>query len=127
MRKFVNVVGKAVLTTKKIMTRLIDRLGLNSTARTSKNVWLSSLFIFLLFGVNYMRLMMPEEVFFLLTFGLSVFGFISLIAYIYLTIKDWSIMRDDKRIGEIFYIGLLTFVTILFSLLPLKILAIMLL
>jgi hypothetical protein len=67
------------------MARLVDKLRLNSTANTSRNVWLSSLFIFLLLGLNYMRLMMPEEIFVLLTMGLSFFGLISIIAYIYWT------------------------------------------
>jgi hypothetical protein len=73
-----------------------------------------------------MRLIMPEEIFVLLTLGLSLFGFISLISYIYLTIKEWSGMTGNKKIGKIFYIGLMLSATILFSLIPIKILKIIL-
>jgi hypothetical protein len=73
-----------------------------------------------------MKLIMPEEIFVFLTLGLSLFGLISLIGYIYLTIKEWSGMTGDKRIGKIFYIGLMLSVTILFSLIPIKILKIIL-
>ena len=84
------------------MTGFINKLGLNSTSKAPKNVWVTSLVIFLLLGVNYRKFMMPEEIFILLTLGLSLFGFISLISYIYLTSKDWSIMTGDKKIGKIF-------------------------
>ena len=39
--------------------------------------------------------------------GLAFFGFISLTAFIYLTIREWSTMSGDKRIGKILYLGLL--------------------
>ena len=73
-----------------------------------------------------MRLVMPEEVFVLLTMGLSLFGFTSIIAYIYWTTKDWNSMTLDQRTGRIFYIGLMLAVTFLFSLIPIKVLTIVL-
>jgi hypothetical protein len=69
---------------------------------------------------------MPEEIFVLLTLGLSFFGFNSIIAYIYWTTKDWRSMTGDQRTGRIFYVGLMLAVTILFSLIPIKVLTIVL-
>ncbi len=102
------------------MARFLNRVGLNSTSKASRNVWLASLFIFLLLGMNYMRLIMPEMILIILTIGLAFFGFISLTVFIYLTIREWSTISGDKRIGKILYIGLLTSVTILFSVIPIK-------
>jgi hypothetical protein len=84
------------------MTGFVNKLGLNSRSKASRNVWLTSLFNFFLLGMNYMRLIVPEEIFVILTLGLSLFGFISLIAYIYLTIEEWSWITGDKRIGKYF-------------------------
>jgi hypothetical protein len=54
-----------------------------------------------------MRLTMPKEVFAPLTRGLSLFGFISLIGYIYLISREWRTMTSDERIRKVFYIGLM--------------------
>ena len=72
--------------------------------------------------MNYSKLMVPEQLFILVTLGLSMVGFISVGCYIYWTIVEWKTLHSDKRIGTLFYIGLLLSVTVLFSLIPIKML-----
>ena len=102
------------------MAEFLNRLGVNSTSKASRNVWLSSLFIFLLLGMNYMTLIMSEMLLICLTIGLALLGFISLTVYTHLTIKEWPTISSDKRIGKILYIGLLTSVMIFISAIPIK-------
>lgn len=108
------------------MERMIKKLGLNSISRASRNVWLTALFIFVLLGMNYSKLLIPESAFVAILSGLSLFGYISLIATAYLVKKEWSTMTGDERIKKILYLGLITSVTILVSFLPIKILTLFL-
>src|SRR5688500_5701296 len=93
------------------MTNLINRLGFNSRPKSSRNVWLTSLASYLLLGTNYMKLMMPVEIFLLFALSFSAFGLISVLTYSYWTIKEWQTLTSGKKGSEIFYIGLLLFVT----------------
>ena len=101
------------------MPKLIETLGFDSGAKSARNVWRVSLGSFFLFGINYMHLVMPEEIFFLLALILSLFGFASITAHIYWTMKQWSTLSEDRKLGSFFYILLMTLVTTLLSLIPL--------
>jgi hypothetical protein len=57
-----------------------------------------------------------------LSLGLSTFEIASVGSYSYWISREWRTLHSDKKIGEVFYIGLLLLVTILFSLIPLKLL-----
>ncbi len=69
---------------------------------------------------------MPEGAFVIITSGLSLFGYISLIATAYFVSKQWSTMVSDERVKKMLYLELITLVTIFISLLPIKILVLFL-
>ena len=45
---------------------------------------------------------MPEEIFFLLALILSLFGFAFITAHIYWTMKQWSTLSEDRKLGSFF-------------------------
>src|SRR5688572_27158431 len=97
------------------MTNLGAKLRLDSMRGSSSNIWLTLLLIFLLMGMNFSKLMMPEWLLTMLTISIASFAITSLFSYGFWTLKLWRTMSSDGRLIKIFYFAVLLLVTFLTS------------
>ena len=95
------------------MTNLISKLRLDTFQGNSKNIWLTLILIFLLMGLNYQSLVIPELLLYSLSICIMTFQIISLLSYSYLITKAWRTLTKDKRLNKIMYSGLLILATLL--------------
>jgi hypothetical protein len=83
------------------MKKLTFALRLNTFKGSSNNIWLAALFITLLIGINFQKLLMPTWMLIFLTLVIAFLGFISFLSYGYLIFHLWKELDSDEGFTKI--------------------------
>ena len=105
------------------MNKIFDALRLNDSKGCVRNIWFSTLLIFLVVGINYSALVFPLWLIVFISVTLLIFSFISLIGYAFWLLKSWNLLSGDSIFGKIVYFTVLGLVNLIDFYIVLKVIS----